>query len=195
MLAEELCSAGEWEEAVEVCKKGLVFHPDHLEARILLGRALMEVGDPYESERILSNAAEQFRKNSIVFKLLSELAAIAGKTESAEEYARIYEAFGNTGSVQAPTSQTLDSESVAAPEEAGLQLDDFAGEAIEELDTAASDVQEDVTGGRKIGLEDILDNFARRLEQRLTNIAAPEAIFSENEKEMLKERIIALLGA
>ena len=42
MLAEELCAVGEWEEAAEVCGKGLLFHPDHMRARMLLGWALTE---------------------------------------------------------------------------------------------------------------------------------------------------------
>ena len=52
LLAEELCAAGRWEEAAEVCKKGLLFHPDNLRARVLLGWALMEMGETGESDRV-----------------------------------------------------------------------------------------------------------------------------------------------
>ncbi len=116
LLAEELCAAGQWEEAAEVCKKGLLFHPDHLRSRVLLGWALMEMGEAGQSERILLNAVEDIRKNAIIFKLLSEFAAFSGNTQSAGEYARIYEAFQTPGPARdgsphplRPTSSSLPS--------------------------------------------------------------------------------------
>ncbi len=196
MLAEELCAAGEWEEAVEVCRNGLHFHPEHLGARILLGRALMEMGDPDESERILSNVAEEIRKNSFIFKLLSELVAISGKMESAGEYARIYEAFGNTPPLQAPTSESEGPGAVAAPPKVPAEPDDSNVEAVENLDAEASDVQVELPSGEEITFSDILRHLAQRLDGRLPHTAEePPAILSENDKDMLKERIIALLGA
>ncbi len=54
LLAEELCGAGRWEEAAEICKKSLPFHPDNLRARMLLGWALMEMGETGESHQVLS---------------------------------------------------------------------------------------------------------------------------------------------
>ena len=43
-LAEECRRAGENDEAVGVCRAGLVHHPDYLSARVTLGRALLELG-------------------------------------------------------------------------------------------------------------------------------------------------------
>lgn len=43
-LAEELRRAGANDEAVAVCRAGLVHHPDNLTARVTLGRALVELG-------------------------------------------------------------------------------------------------------------------------------------------------------
>ena len=43
-LAEEHRRAGQFEEAVSVCKAGLAQHPAYLSARITLGRALLEMG-------------------------------------------------------------------------------------------------------------------------------------------------------
>jgi tetratricopeptide (TPR) repeat protein len=43
-LAEEHRRAGQFEEAVRVCRAGLAQHPAYLSARITLGRALIETG-------------------------------------------------------------------------------------------------------------------------------------------------------
>jgi tetratricopeptide (TPR) repeat protein len=43
-LAEEHRRAGQFEEAVRVCRAGLAQHPAYLSARITLGRALLEMG-------------------------------------------------------------------------------------------------------------------------------------------------------
>jgi tetratricopeptide (TPR) repeat protein len=42
-LAEEYRRAGNFEEAVRVCRTGLAQHPAYLSARVTLGRALMEL--------------------------------------------------------------------------------------------------------------------------------------------------------
>jgi tetratricopeptide (TPR) repeat protein len=42
-LAEELRRDGANDEAVELCRAGLAHHPDHLSARVTLGRALIEL--------------------------------------------------------------------------------------------------------------------------------------------------------
>jgi hypothetical protein len=43
-LAEELRRTGACEEAVGVCRAGLVQHPGYLSARVTLGRALIDLG-------------------------------------------------------------------------------------------------------------------------------------------------------
>ena len=42
-LAEECRRVGENDEAVAICRAGLIHHPDHLSARVTLGRALIEL--------------------------------------------------------------------------------------------------------------------------------------------------------
>lgn len=42
-LAEECRRAGDNDEAVAMCRAGLLHHPDHLSARVTLGRALIEL--------------------------------------------------------------------------------------------------------------------------------------------------------
>lgn len=195
MLAEQLSVSGEWKEAAEVLRKGLAFHPDHLGARMLLGRALMEIGDPEESERILVNAVEEIRKNSTIFQLLSELAAMSGKEQSSEEYARIYEAFRNARPAESRGSGQADPAHVSAGAKEPSLWDDFKAEAIEHLDADSHDDEENFPVGLKIGYQKILEHLAQRLDGRLTHIGAPVAILSDNDKDMLRERIVALLGA
>src|SRR5688572_161596 len=61
-LAEEYRRAGQYAEAVEMCRAGLAVHPGYLSARVTLGRALLELGDlpaaQAELERVLGGAPE-----------------------------------------------------------------------------------------------------------------------------------------
>ena len=201
LLAEELCAAGQWEEAAEVCKKGLLFHPDHLRSQVLLGWALKEMGDASQSERILLNAVEDIRKNVIIFNLLSECAAFSGNTQSASEYARIYEAFQTPGPAQGGIASPPEIdriESVCPPKKEVSEWDDFRAEAIAELHGAVSQeisakLAPDIDSESEIGFEEIVMHLAQRIEGRMIQNAAPAAILSEDDKNMLKEKIMALL--
>jgi tetratricopeptide (TPR) repeat protein len=61
-LAEEYRRAGQLREAIETCRAGLQRHPSYLSARVTLGRALLESGDPggaqAEFERVVRAAPE-----------------------------------------------------------------------------------------------------------------------------------------
>jgi len=203
-LAEQLCAAGEWKEAAEVCKKGLLFHPDNLRSRVLLGWALMEMGEVSQSERILLNVAEDIRKSALSFKLLSEFAATSGKTQIASEYARIYEAFQPPGSDQGGIASPPEHdhpEPARPPKKEVSEWDNFKAEAVEELQdtTVSQEIYSHLTPvvgpAPKIGLEDILMQLAQRIEGRLIQKALPAAILSEDDKNILKEKIVAVLGA
>jgi len=206
LLAEELCAAGKWEEAAEVCKNGLLFHPNSLRSRVLLGWALMEMGEADQSERILLKAAEDIRKNSIIFKLLTEFATASGNVESAGEYSRIYEAFQNSGDaarceIGAPAEPP--SEPVLPTDREASELDNFKAQAIEEL----QEQEEDPDGGKvssefplrngthRIGLDDILVHLSQRIDGRFTRTAAPSTILSEEDKDLLKQKIVEVLSA
>jgi tetratricopeptide (TPR) repeat protein len=66
-LAEECRRAGETDEAVGICRAGLVHHPDYLSARVTLGRALLELGRLDEAQAelnmVLSHAADNLAAN------------------------------------------------------------------------------------------------------------------------------------
>ena len=61
-LAEEYRRAGRLEDAVAVCRAGLERHPSYLSARVSLGRALQELGQPADArtefEYVLSLAPD-----------------------------------------------------------------------------------------------------------------------------------------
>lgn len=61
-LAEECRRAGQFQEAIDVCRAGLEIHPGYLSARVTLGRALVEVNELdqalSELERVLQSAPE-----------------------------------------------------------------------------------------------------------------------------------------
>ena len=201
LLAEELCVAGQWEQAVAVCKKGLHFHPDHLRSRVLLGWALIEMGEADKSERVLLKAVEDIRKNTIIFKLLSELATFSGNAESAGEYARIYQAFQTPDTVPPPPGID-DLEPVAPPKKEASEWDDFKTEAIEELqgpdlDTLSPEVpaqpKPEMVTRPKIDLAQIMSNLAQRFEERFTEQAQSAAILSEDDKNMLMQKLLAAL--
>jgi len=226
LLAEELCAAGQYEEAAEVCKKGLLFHPNHLRSRVLLGCALMEMGEADQSEGILAGVVEEIRKNSIVFKLLSEFATFSGNAQSAVEYARIYEALQTSGPAPAGMGAPLEldrTESAFVPEKEASELDGLEAAAIEvdelnvadaetavpeispppapveDAETAAPEISppptpETVVDNSKYraGLEYVLANLAERIEER--DIMVPSAVLTEDDRKMLKKKIVEALG-
>ena len=61
-LAEELRRAGQFQEAVDICRAGLDIHPGYLSARVTLGRALVELNQldeaQVELQHVLNNAPE-----------------------------------------------------------------------------------------------------------------------------------------
>jgi len=203
LLAEELCAAGQWEEAAAVCKKGLHFHPDHLRSRVLLGWAFIEMGEADKSERILLKVVEDFRKNTIIFKMLSELATFSGNAQSASEYARIYEAFQSPGSVPLPVEPDQIEPAVPS-KKAASEWDVLKAEAIEELHgpevntfcpEIAAEPTLEMAPQPKTDLSEILSHLVERLDERFAEKAQPAAILSEDDKNMLRQVILAELPA
>ena len=72
-LAEECRRFGNYEEAVTVCRAGLVLHPGYLSARVTLGRALVELNE-------LDSARPEFEQ--VLRSAPENLAAIRGLAET-----------------------------------------------------------------------------------------------------------------
>src|SRR5438046_4654601 len=83
-LAEECRRAGEFQEAVDVCRAGLELHPGYLSARVTLGRSLIELDEldeaQLELQLVLSTAPEN-------------LAAIRGLAEIYHRRGSLHEAL------------------------------------------------------------------------------------------------------
>jgi tetratricopeptide (TPR) repeat protein len=71
-LAEELRKAGEVEEAVSVARAGLERHPHYPSARLTLGRALLDSGDPAAAKTELETAVREAPDNILACRLLGE---------------------------------------------------------------------------------------------------------------------------
>jgi tetratricopeptide (TPR) repeat protein len=72
-LAEEYRRLGLFQDAIDICRAGLLRHPSYLSARVTLGRALLEIGDfehaVSELERVLQTAPE----NLAAIRALAEI--------------------------------------------------------------------------------------------------------------------------
>lgn len=187
LLAEELCDAGEWEEAAEVCRKGLRFHSDHFKSRVLLGWALMELGEVDESGRILTDLYDEIRKNGVMFKLLSEFATFSGDEDRAGEFSRIYDAFQGRECIPSGQKTRIDSPK-SAPEATSEQV--VISEPVREEEPEAIEIAQ---AGKR--LEDILSSLAERVESRISGAGAVSAVFTEKDKDFIKQRILSELRA
>lgn len=83
-LAEEFRRAGQYQEAVAVCRAGLERHPSYLSARVTLGRALIELGRFDEAQTEL---------NHVVRSAPGNLAAIRGMAEIHQRRGELGEAL------------------------------------------------------------------------------------------------------
>ncbi len=193
LLAEELSSVGEWKETEEVCRKGLQYHPDHFRGRVLLGWALKELGQSEESEKILRELEEEIRKNSLVFKMLSEFAVSSGDSARAQELARIYDMFEGppasaagvqTKAPEAPKGlEAAAAFAVAEPEQA---LSESAAPEIE----MPPEPPAKVDFGR---LEAILAGLADKVEARCGEKGDLSTFLDASDRDYLKQTVLAEL--
>ena len=83
-LAEEYRRSGQTDEAVRICREGLVRHPGYLSARVTLGRALLDLGQ-------LAEARGEFE--FVVAEAPENLAAVRGLAEIFHRDGQITEAL------------------------------------------------------------------------------------------------------
>ncbi len=74
-LAEELRRAGQLEEAIVVCRTGLASCPDHVSARVTLGRSLAGLGRIEEASRELEAALQLDPDHRGAARALAEIRA------------------------------------------------------------------------------------------------------------------------
>jgi tetratricopeptide (TPR) repeat protein len=87
-LAEECRRAGQFHEAVRVCREGLAHHPDYLSARVTLGRALIDLEHFDQAAAELSGVLRTAPENLAALRGLAELNQRQGQFAEALEYYR-----------------------------------------------------------------------------------------------------------
>ncbi len=85
-LAEEYRRAGDNDEAVNICRAGLPFHPDSLAARSTLGRALTELGQLDDAERELQLVLAKAPDNLAATRAMAEIHQQRGALSEALVY-------------------------------------------------------------------------------------------------------------
>src|SRR5713226_1502609 len=72
-LAEECRRAGEFKEAVDVCRDGLHRHPGYVSARVTLGRALVALGRLEEAEAELQSVLDSAPESLAAIRGLADI--------------------------------------------------------------------------------------------------------------------------
>jgi tetratricopeptide (TPR) repeat protein len=72
-LAEELRRAGQYQEAVEVCRAGLELHPGYLSARVTLGRAFIDLNRLEDARTELEQVRKVAPENLAAIRALAEI--------------------------------------------------------------------------------------------------------------------------
>jgi tetratricopeptide (TPR) repeat protein len=72
-LAEELRKAGQYDEAVHVCRSGLERHPTYLSAHVTLGRALLALQQYAEARTEIEYVLRVAPDNLLAIKCMNEL--------------------------------------------------------------------------------------------------------------------------
>ena len=85
-LAEECRRAGDFDEAVGICRGGLPFHPDYLSARVTLGRALTELGRHGEAKTELLLVLAKAPDNLAANRAMAEIHQRCGELPDALAY-------------------------------------------------------------------------------------------------------------
>jgi tetratricopeptide (TPR) repeat protein len=81
-LAEEYRRAGQYDEAVAVCRTGLTRHPAYLSARVTLGRALLELNELDAAQAELEAVLKIAPENLAATRALGDIAARRGTAAS-----------------------------------------------------------------------------------------------------------------
>ena len=92
-LAESLWEREMYEEAIEICTKGLRLRPHDLRARVILGLSYLRTGALDSAETELLKAKEMLEINTVIYRNLAELYDKKGDSEQAFHYQKLFEAL------------------------------------------------------------------------------------------------------
>jgi tetratricopeptide (TPR) repeat protein len=108
-LALACSEEGLWEEAERVARSGLAFHPEHLQARLLLGLSLTRLSRPDEARRELEAVSGALGVlASRLYPVLAALGEETGEPGRALEWLRLAEAYGPLPPVESERRQRLE---------------------------------------------------------------------------------------
>ena len=93
-LAEEYRRAGDFEQAVRVCRTGLEQHPTYLSARVTLGRALLELEQFDEARAELEYVVQAAPDNLAAIRALAEMHQHRGEFDEAPKQFSTAHAIG-----------------------------------------------------------------------------------------------------
>jgi len=82
-LAEEYRRAGDYQQAITICREGLARHPGYLSAQVTLGRALIEVQQFDEARRELEAVVSVAPDNLAAIRALADIHLHAGDDDAA----------------------------------------------------------------------------------------------------------------
>lgn len=85
-LAEEYRRSGQTDDAVRICREGLVRHPGYLSARVTLGRALLDLGELAEARGEFEFVVAEAPENLAAVRGLAEIFHRDGHTAEALTY-------------------------------------------------------------------------------------------------------------
>jgi tetratricopeptide (TPR) repeat protein len=104
-LAEEYRRVGRFQDAADVCRKGLERHPSYLSARVTLGRALLELNDLDAAQQELEHVLGLAPENLAAIRGLAEIHRRRGDApETAESYRAAIVLPHAAGSAEGPTA-------------------------------------------------------------------------------------------
>ena len=82
-LAEEYRRAGDYQQAITICRDGLARHPGYLSAQVTLGRALIEVQQFDEARRELEAVVSVAPDNLAAIRALADIHLQIGDDDAA----------------------------------------------------------------------------------------------------------------
>ncbi|MBI2117144.1 MAG: tetratricopeptide repeat protein [candidate division NC10 bacterium] len=214
-LADAYRKEGLLDEAIRICRDGLVAHPTYVSGRVVLGRALLEQGALEEAEGEFRRVLELAPDNLLALRLLGDTSAQQGRSgEAREHYERALRlnpldretqerlAALPIQAIPAPAAEPVgvssEPEALAPPAMAG------AGDAIslggmEEGGSGGS--AEEVGEGAAFSLEDSLlavspGESQRGSESDLDSLASPTlaALYASQGHTDVAEKIYSQLG-
>jgi tetratricopeptide (TPR) repeat protein len=126
-LAEEYRRAGQFSDAVAVCRAGLETHPGYLSARVTLGRALIELDDLDGAQHELQTVLHGAPENLSAIRGLAEIHHRRGAlTEALSQYRAALSLARNDPDLEQTVADLAHQIEQSRPSEA---VEDFAFEA------------------------------------------------------------------